>query len=219
MAKTYLGRYVYGLAAVAFGIVTLAWHDFNNWQQIRALGNVPHREIPVYLAAATEIFGGLAIQWTKTARAGAITLGPLYFIFALLWVPHIVAEPRVYDRWGNFFEQFSLVSGALMVYGAFSGDDSHQQRRWLASRTSVSESALCLHARTTFLSFWNRILRPKMDSSGTNVLGNSDHDCACARGHRLTFRTFRPSSRALTYSDAHRLRAAGVAARIFRRST
>jgi uncharacterized membrane protein YphA (DoxX/SURF4 family) len=122
--KTYLGRYAYGLAAVAFGIVTLAWHDFNNWQQIRALGNVPHREILVYLAAATEIFGGLAIQWTKTARAGAITLGSLYFIFALLWVPHIVAEPRVYDRWGNFFEQFSLVSGALIVYGAFSGDDS-----------------------------------------------------------------------------------------------
>jgi hypothetical protein len=36
----------------------------------------------------------------------------------------MVAEPRVYDRWGNFFEQFSLVSGALLVYGAFSGDDS-----------------------------------------------------------------------------------------------
>ena len=58
MTRTYLGRHVYGLAAVAFGIVTLAWHDFNNWQQIRALGDVPHREILVYIAAATEIFGG-----------------------------------------------------------------------------------------------------------------------------------------------------------------
>jgi hypothetical protein len=28
-----------------FGIITLVWHDFNNWQQIQALGNVPHREI------------------------------------------------------------------------------------------------------------------------------------------------------------------------------
>jgi hypothetical protein len=36
---------------------------FNNWQQIRALGNVPHREILMYIAAAIEIFGGLAIQW------------------------------------------------------------------------------------------------------------------------------------------------------------
>jgi hypothetical protein len=45
MNRVYLGRHVYGLAAVAFGIITLVWHDFNNWQQIRALGNVPHREI------------------------------------------------------------------------------------------------------------------------------------------------------------------------------
>jgi hypothetical protein len=42
----------------------------------------------------------------------------------LLWVPHIVAEPRVFDRWGNFFEQFSLVSGALIVYGSFSQRNS-----------------------------------------------------------------------------------------------
>ena len=105
------GRHVFGLAAVAFGIITLVWHDFNTWQQIRPLGNVPHREILAYLAAAIEIFGGMAIQGRRTARAGAIALGAIYFIFALLWVPHIIAEPLVYDRWGNFFEQFSLVCG------------------------------------------------------------------------------------------------------------
>jgi uncharacterized membrane protein YphA (DoxX/SURF4 family) len=126
MARTYLGRHVYGLAAVAFGIITLVWHDFNTWQQIRALGNVPHREILVYLAAAIEIFGGVAIQWTRTARAGAFALGSLYLIFALLWVPVIVAEPRVYDRWGNFFEQFSLVSGAMIVYGWLSSRDAER---------------------------------------------------------------------------------------------
>jgi hypothetical protein len=42
-------------------------------------------------------------------------LGALYLTFALLWVPFIVKEPLVYDRWGDFFEQFSLVSGALIV--------------------------------------------------------------------------------------------------------
>jgi uncharacterized membrane protein YphA (DoxX/SURF4 family) len=118
MARIYLGRHVYGSAAIVFGIITLVWHDFNTWQQIRALGNVPHREILVYLAAAIEIFGGVAIQWTRTARIGAFALGFIYLVFALLWVPHIVAEPRVFDRWGNFFEQFSLVSGALIVYAS-----------------------------------------------------------------------------------------------------
>jgi hypothetical protein len=27
--QVYFGRHLYGLAAVAFGIITLVWHDFN----------------------------------------------------------------------------------------------------------------------------------------------------------------------------------------------
>lgn len=123
MTKKQFGRHVYGLAAIAFAVITLVWHDFNNWQQIRALGNVPHREILVYLAAAAELFGGIAIQSRRTARTGALVLGAIYLAFALLWVPHIIAQPQIYDRWGNFFEQFSLVSGALIVYASASRSD------------------------------------------------------------------------------------------------
>ena len=116
MTRPFLGRHLYGLAAIAFGLITLVWHDFNTWQQVRPLGNVSHREILIYLAVAIELFGGIAIQFPKTARPGACVLGALYLIFAVLWVPFIVATPLVYDRWGNFFEQFSIVSGALIVY-------------------------------------------------------------------------------------------------------
>jgi uncharacterized membrane protein YphA (DoxX/SURF4 family) len=125
--RVYLGRHVFGSAAVAFGIITLVWHDFNSWQQIRALGNFPHREILVYIAAAIQILGGLAIQWPRTARAGAIALGAVYLVFALLWVPQIAAQPRVFDRWGNFFEQFSLVAGALIAYGWISGSTAKRE--------------------------------------------------------------------------------------------
>ena len=114
---------MFGLAAIAFGIITLVWHDFNGWQQIRPLGAVPHREILVDLAAAVELFGGIAILWRRTARAAALTLGILYLIFALFWVPDIIATPQTYDRWGNFFEQFSIVSGALIVYGTANRSD------------------------------------------------------------------------------------------------
>jgi uncharacterized membrane protein YphA (DoxX/SURF4 family) len=133
MTKIYLGRHVLGLAAILFGVITLAWHDFNTWQQIRALGNVPHREILVYIAAAIELLGGFAIQWTRTARAGAIALGSIFFAFALLWVPHIVAEPRVYDRWGNLFEQLSQVAGALIVYATLgrSGSERAPRAAWI----------------------------------------------------------------------------------------
>jgi len=147
MARIYLGRHVYGSAAVAFGIITFVWHDFNNWQQIRALGNVPHRETLVYIAAAIEIFGGVAIQWPRTARAGAFALGCIYLIFALLWVPNIAAEPRVFDRWGNFFEQFSLVSGALIVYASLSPSDSERPAK--AARIGYIFFGICVVSFTT----------------------------------------------------------------------
>jgi uncharacterized membrane protein YphA (DoxX/SURF4 family) len=119
MTKLKLGRHVFGLAAIGFGVFALAFRDFNTWQQIRALGNVPHREILVYIVAAVEIFGGVAIQGRATARGAAIALGTLYFIFALLWVPFIVARPLIYGGWGNFFEQFSMVAGAMIMYASF----------------------------------------------------------------------------------------------------
>jgi len=139
--RIYLGRRVYGLAAVAFGVITLVWHEFNGWQQIRPLGNVPHREILVYIAAAVELFGGVAIQWPRTARAGAFALGVIYLIFALLWVPNIVAAPQVYDPWGNFFEQFSLVSGALIVYAS---DRKDSGRAAKAARIGYTFFGVCV---------------------------------------------------------------------------
>ena len=121
--RAYMGRQVYGLAAIGFGVLALVWHDFNIWQQIGPLGNVPHREILLYIVAAIEILGGIAILWPGTARVGAIALGTIYFIFALLWLPLFIQKPA-YDRLGNFFEQFSLVSGALIVYASFDLRDS-----------------------------------------------------------------------------------------------
>ncbi|MGB6984590.1 MAG: hypothetical protein WBD74_01300 [Candidatus Aquilonibacter sp.] len=113
--KIQLGRHVYGLAAIAFGLAGLAFHDFNLWQQL-PVHDPALREFLVNIAAAIEIVGGLAMQWSKTARAGAIMLGSLFAIFALVKIPLIVAQPLAYDQWGNFFEQVSLVSGALIAY-------------------------------------------------------------------------------------------------------
>jgi uncharacterized membrane protein YphA (DoxX/SURF4 family) len=118
-----LGRHVFGLASIAFGIFGLAWHDFNIWQQIQVFGKFAHRDVLVAIASVIEIAGGIAIQWPKTARAGAVALGALYFVFAVLWLPLYAAKPLAYDRLANFFEQFSLVSGALIVYATFDSDN------------------------------------------------------------------------------------------------
>ncbi len=108
--KYSLGRYVYGLAAGAAGICALGWHNFS------VVGNIPHRGIFIYIAAAIEILGGVFILWSRTARVGAVAVGVIYLIFALLGVPFILKHPFVYNGFGNFFEQFSFVAGALILY-------------------------------------------------------------------------------------------------------
>src|ERR1700723_4676454 len=109
--RSNLGRHVFGVAALAFGIITLAWHDYNGWHQPRYL---------VYAASAALIFGGAAIQFRRTANAGAAVLGVAYLVVVLLCVPGIVAAPQIYNSWGNFFEQFSLLSGAAIIYARLS---------------------------------------------------------------------------------------------------
>src|ERR1700681_4958634 len=115
-----LGRHVFGAAALAFGLITLTWHDYKDWDQLRSILNDTDGPVFVYAAAAAQIVGGVAIQFRRTAKTGAVVLGAVYLVLALLFAPRIVATPQIYNRWGNFFEQFSLVTGAAIVYARLS---------------------------------------------------------------------------------------------------
>jgi hypothetical protein len=112
-----LGRHVFGTAALAFGLITLAWHEYNGWHLSRYV---------VYPAAVAEIVGGAAIQFRRTAKTGAVVLFAVYLLFALRCVPQIFAQPQIYNSWGNFFEQFSLVAGAAIIYAHMSSPWSQE---------------------------------------------------------------------------------------------
>jgi uncharacterized membrane protein YphA (DoxX/SURF4 family) len=118
-----LGIYVYGAGAIALGISGLVWIDFaTNWQRVQ--GNVPHRGVLACMVAVYELAAGAAILWRRTARTGAMMLAILYSVFALLWVPQIIGSPKVYDVWGNFFEEFSLVIAGAVAYASLAPPDS-----------------------------------------------------------------------------------------------
>jgi hypothetical protein len=147
-----LGRHAFGVAALALGLITLAWHDYNGWHQLRYI---------VDAAGAAQIFGGAAIQFRRTAKAGAIVLGAVYLVFALLCVPQILAKPQIYNSWGNFFEQFSLVTGAVIVYArlssAWSGETLNRIGRVLLGICAASfslEQAFYLHATANLVPKW-----------------------------------------------------------------
>ena len=146
-----LGHHVFGVAALAFGLITLAWHDYNGWHQPRYLVH----------AAAALIFGGAAIQFRRTAKAGAVVLGAVYLVFALLCVPGIAAAPRIYNSWGSFFEQFSLVTGPAIVYARWSSGWSREMLnrmgRILVGMCVASftlEQAIYLHATASLVPKW-----------------------------------------------------------------
>jgi hypothetical protein len=106
-----LGRRVFGAATLATGLITLAYHDYHEWHPLRSI---------VYAAAVAQIIGGAAMQFRRTAKAGAVVTVAGYLVFALLCVPRIITAPRIYNSWGNFFEQFSLVTGAAIAYARLS---------------------------------------------------------------------------------------------------
>jgi hypothetical protein len=147
-----LGRHVFGVGALAFGLITLAWHDYNGWHQPRYL---------LYAAAAAQLFGGAAIQFRRTTKTGAAVLGAVYLVFALLCVPQILAAPQIYNSWGNFFEQFSLVTGAAIVYArlssAWSGKTLNRIGRILLGACAASfalEQAIYLHPTANLVPKW-----------------------------------------------------------------
>jgi len=123
-----IGMYVYGATAIALGVIGLVWRDFaTNWQRVGP--DVPHRVLLACLAAVVEVCGGLALFSRRTARLGASMLALFYAVCVALWVPRLVAAPAVYDGWGNFFEETSLMIGGLVLCAALAPPDSVFARR------------------------------------------------------------------------------------------
>jgi len=156
-----LGRHVFGVATLAFGVVALAWPDIYNGLQPSHRWDARAWQIFVCTAAAAQICGGAALQFRRTAKTGAAILGAVYLVFAFLCVPRIVAKPQVYNNWGNFFEQFSLATGAVIVYARLSPvwapDTLKRISRilfGLCAASFAAEQAVYLQATATLVPKW-----------------------------------------------------------------
>jgi hypothetical protein len=110
-----LGRHVFGLSAIGLGVCAFVWPDFI-WQMEPPV-KISHAAILIGCIAIALIAGGVAIQFRRGARPGAMILGIVYAIFAVAWLPLWIQKPLVFDSLGNAFEPFSMCCGALIVYG------------------------------------------------------------------------------------------------------
>jgi uncharacterized membrane protein YphA (DoxX/SURF4 family) len=130
-----MGRHIFGFAALLLGVAGLVLQDqlISSWQ-------LPGAAAFVAITSLAQIAGGAAMLFGRTARTGAATLGVVYLISSLTFVPGIAAEPGVYASWGNVFYQLALVAGAMAAYGlsAPSGRSA-----FASSRSAVILFGLC----------------------------------------------------------------------------
>jgi uncharacterized membrane protein YphA (DoxX/SURF4 family) len=123
-----LGMYAFAAGAIFLGLVGLASGDFAApWQRVGP--DVPFRQQLAYLTAFIELAAGLALLWRRTARAGALALAAVFTVFTLVWVPKILETRRDFDPTGNFFEEFSALAAAVVLFAYLSPPGSPIARR------------------------------------------------------------------------------------------
>ena len=125
MNQAFYARMLFGTSAVMFGVVAL----------------IGHGTAFAWCVALGGIAGGLGVLFPRTARLGAVVLGVAYGVASLACIPGILRAPASYVQYGNFFEQFAVVCGALALYAATEGNVG---RAAALGRTARVGFALCL---------------------------------------------------------------------------
>ena len=111
-------RIVFGASAVLYSVIALMWHDPETWQTLRKIWSLPFGTALGEFLMIVQIAGGIGIQYPRTARPAILALVIVYLLFSLACIPAIIAAPTTYVQYGSFFEQFSLLCGALALYAA-----------------------------------------------------------------------------------------------------
>ena len=143
-----LGIRIYGLGAVATGLVGLAWGDFAlQWEPVAA--SFPGRTALAYIFSALLVVAGAAVNWRRSSAAlGAAALVGLYaVVVVLMHGAQIVQQPAMFAAWDGAAEQLALLAGGLASYaylaGASTGLDE-SPRHAVTARVALICMGVCL---------------------------------------------------------------------------
>jgi hypothetical protein len=133
------GIYVYGLAAIATGIVDLVWGAFDPAEQpIQAFGDhVPGAHLFAYLIGLALVIGGIAVLNRRSARIGAPILMVAYALFAIFYLPRFITAPHYLGQHLSVYvsvlvgvcEQAIVICAAALIYAASDGGTSSRSVR------------------------------------------------------------------------------------------
>lgn len=147
------GIVLYGLAAIATGLVDLAFRNFDPAEEpIQSFGTpFAGHEIFACIVGAVLLAGGFAMLRSASVRSGAIALACVYLLFTIFWLPRLYWAPHILgQRFGVYVgildgigQQLILIAAAAIVYATFSfGVSLTSQRiasaaRWVFGLSTV----------------------------------------------------------------------------------
>ena len=111
-----VGWRAFGLALAAFGLVDLAWGDFDPSQPLPKA--FPDRTALAYVAATFMLISGVAVQWRRTAAGAAAAIAAYYgvVVFALMNGRVVLAHPYEFGAYSGAAEALAIAAGALIIY-------------------------------------------------------------------------------------------------------
>jgi uncharacterized membrane protein YphA (DoxX/SURF4 family) len=134
-----LGIRIYGLGAMAIGVVGLVWGDFAlQWQPVAA--GFPGRTTLAYIFSAALLVAGALVNGRATSAAlrsavpgtaavnpaalGSAALAALYAVVVIfMHGPQIFQHLGAFPAWDGAAEQLALLAGGLAAYAYLSGAD------------------------------------------------------------------------------------------------
>ena len=113
-----IGQRIFGLGAMALGLLGLAWGDFLPGQPMPS--GFPGRTVLAYAVGALMLLTGAAIELRKTAAWGAAALTAYYGVFVILLMNGhlLLTQYAQYGSYENLAEQLAIASGALILCAA-----------------------------------------------------------------------------------------------------
>jgi uncharacterized membrane protein YphA (DoxX/SURF4 family) len=121
-----LGVIIFGLGALATGVMDLLWGAFDpSHQPIQAWGDhVPGSGALAYIVGALLVVGGTAVTITRSRSLGGAILMLVYLLFAAFWLPRLYTAPLVLGVHpgvyigvlGGICQQLIVVCAAYVTY-------------------------------------------------------------------------------------------------------
>ena len=154
-------RILFGVSAVLFGVIALLWHDSDTWQELQHIWGLPLGMAIGGCLMAAQVAGGIGMQIPRTTRPASVVLGVVYLLFSLACIPGIVAAPTVYAQYGSFFEQLSLLCGAIALYATTEASAARAMVFGRVARLGLGISAISFAAAQVVYLRFTASLVPK----------------------------------------------------------